>query len=185
MSKYVFKDISIFFKSSCCNKTTGIVETLGETMPRSPDTLVKILLVDYYEFTTTFDLSKLHYDRNCHDLNDILYKFYKETITKFIKKYIDKKQTYYMVYSMPEYTKAGLLHFHTINYFDTGNEYYSAKLRLYSSRKFGNTLGKKVYDFNNYITYISKEYKSTNILLPIYIGKSPKASAVGKNKKSE
>lgn len=169
-SKYKLRDISLYFKSSCCNTTnSSIVNTLVETMPKLPASLPVKNNLPYYEFTSTFDLNKLRYSSDCIDLNSILYKKYKNTMIKYIKKYLIKKQKAYLFYAMPEYTKSGLLHFHVLCYFDNANDHYCNRLILYSGRKFGRTVGKKVYNKENYVRYISKDFNVTNKLLPIYI----------------
>lgn len=156
---YKLKDISQYFtKGKSKSKKHSV--PLGETMPKIMAKLKSNANYNYYECTTTFNLKQLKFSRDCDNLNFHLYKYYQGKIKKYIKR-ISHNDDYYF-FTIPEYQKNGLLHFHTVMYFKYEHIDTSNRFIVYSNKNFGNTRGKKIHNLDNWIKYISKDYKKTN-----------------------
>lgn len=155
-----FKDISLYFKSDCCNTTekpignTEIGESLVEpiekngTLERAFKFFHKICHLDIQEICCTF---KPKY----HQFNaTALHNLFRKTIKKYFNKYSYFRGSYLFI---PEYNSSGILHYHGIVYFHNANEYWSSDLKRMLNNKFGICKGKTVYDIANYKKYITKD----------------------------
>lgn len=184
-------DISKFFlKSNCCikniNNITCIGGSLVEPMPKTQAELISPF-IQYkdlcQELTITFNLTKLGFSPSCPDLDHVLHNRVKTNIGKYIERYLFpkdiKNQTFHLLL-MPEYTSAGVLHFHAIVYISNAVEYYIAKLKRYCQTKFGRTLGKKIYNLDNYVTYIFKDHGNMGMIQPIQISKVINDTSISK-----
>lgn len=180
----IILDISKFLiKSSCCNKSVGIGQPLVVPMHPEPAELFRPFIeisqlpqnlqndIDIHEFTVTFNPRKVTVKIDKAEpgaANDYIHDWFTRTITRYIKVYLFKKvKTKYNILFVPEFTKAGLIHYHAIAYIENASDYYIAKLKTYCNREYGRCIGKKVYNINNYIKYISKDIGKTGPVHPI------------------
>lgn len=178
-----FKDIRIFFniKSQCCNQLQDPLhgwKTLVEPM-QNPESyfenLARYKHLDLYEFCVTYDPNRkmkknrrtYYLDNNIHRETDL-----RESITKYIstKSFGEgKKISNYILLMFPEFNNMGVLHWHGMMYFNNANYYYCNKVISYFNKKYGRTRGKKVYNFDNYKSYMLKDTKHPTIHRPIYL----------------
>lgn len=149
------KDISLFFRSDCCNKTVinnGRVPSLVETLPEKLDHVYeqfnKLRHLDLQEICITYK-PKYHKQNPTY-----LYTQTRDFITSYMKKHEYFKPLYIFY---PEFTSQGILHLHGIVYFDNANDYWTAEIKRILNNKFGLTKGKKIYNLDNYWTYINKD----------------------------
>ena len=90
-----------------------------------------------------------------HKMNSTyLHNKFKDWFKKFIIKHNYFKPSYLMI---PEFNASGIIHYNGIVYFDNANDYWTAELKRLSNNRWGRTLGKKIYNIDNYITYITKD----------------------------
>ena len=165
------KNINFFFKPSCCvNCTCDNCISIGsnplvEPMPASSgifEYLDTIKHLDIYEFCITYDprdnLSNKSRERNTRN-----------KIGKYLKSksFHEGTRNKYIILMLPEYNSSGILHWHGMMYFDNANYYYVHKLIRYCQRQFGRTMGKKVFNYDNYKTYMLKDQHHATIHKPI------------------
>lgn len=154
--KFILKDISLYFKSNCCNETKpkhGMVSTLGETMPqkwhlRMYEHFWKHKHLPLHEICITFT-PKWRKQNNL-----VLHTKLKEFIQRFMAKH-QSKRPWYIFY--PEFSPKGYLHYHGIIYFDNANDYWMSEIKCAIRNKFGNTEGKQIYNFSKYWAYMTKD----------------------------
>lgn len=157
-----FKNIELFFQSDCCNKTVNrstedraIDSPLVESMPDPPKNLLDIY--NKFESMNHLDLQEIcvTFKSKYHKMNTgYLHNNFKKWFVKWIKKHLYFKPTYIMI---PEFTKAGVIHYHGIIYFDNANDYWTAEIKRLCNNKWGRTQGKKIYNIENYWKYITKD----------------------------
>lgn len=156
------KNISIYFKSDCCNDNkkdienqepnNGMGSLLVEPIPGRLERffawMKKHHKLDLQEICVTF---KPKY----HNMNmTMLHTKFKKTIQSYMAKYDYFKPVYLFI---PEFNKSGMLHYHGVVYFDNANDYWTADLKRKLNSLYGRTEGKKIYNIENYINYIKKD----------------------------
>lgn len=156
-----FKDISIFFMSSCCNKkgkeksdkTENRGSLLGEPLPKFWKKIIKAIDNpgrELHECTITFTNKMLRL--NLLVIHNML-RGYVERYAKRVKKKHNIKFSYIMV---PEFSKTGRLHFHAVLYSE-GYEIHIHDFKHRVRNKFGNTEGKMINNKQKWFDYISKD----------------------------
>ena len=149
-------DLKVFFE--CCNKTEPSKKggsPLVEPPPRPSaeydsyhNRLKDLAHLDIQEICITY--KPAHHKKNPTKLHRETKKF----IQKFMKEHDYFKPTYIFI---PEFNKAGILHYHGIIYFDNANDFWTAELKRRLNQRYGRTEGKKVHDLTNYWTYMTKD----------------------------
>jgi len=151
-----FKDISIYFRSDCCNKTeidpgigsVPLVEPMPENWLHAYEQFKKIQHLDIQEICIT-------YKQKFHTWNpSTLYNQTRDFIQKYTRKYTRFRPLYVF---FPEFNSSGVLHLHGIIYFDDANDYWTADLKRMLNNKYGRTVGKRVFNLDNYWLYINKD----------------------------
>lgn len=102
-------------------------------------------------------------------------------VTKYITKLCqrwEKKLNYQhtMIILYPEFSSSSRFHYHGIAYFDNANEYYIHEFKRLLNNRYGRTTGKRIYNFNNYWKYITKDNeKNKGLIMPYaYVNKITK-----------
>jgi len=164
-----FKDISIYFKASCCNKIdSNPLSNLSPKKSPPSETLEKIYkkfsiysYVDLQEICVTFSPKKYGEWNNTR-----IHNFFKKTVIQYCNKYSYFEPSYLFI---PEFQKNGMVHYHGIMYFNNANDYWVAEFKRMCSIKFGITAGKTVHNIENYWKYITKDTEQEKFtILPFH-----------------
>lgn len=169
------KTLEYYFKQ----KPTGLTE-IGEPLVEPIEKKEENLFLepDYHVLKIlkliSSKLSHLPLEEICVTLKPKFHKhnstFMHNKIKKFIMNYI-KDHSYFkpLMIMIPEFNKSGILHYHGIIYFDNASDYWTADMKRRLNNKFGICCGKKVYNIDNYITYITKDIHNQKFTIrPFY-----------------
>lgn len=122
-----------------------------------------------HEMTITLRDKLLNSDKNLLIIHTEIKDYLLKKITKdFVKQGL--KEYYLLI--IPEFSKAGRLHYHVLMYMES-SEYYYAEIKRHCRRRFGRCEGKEIYNLENMINYTKKDInKNKGHVLP-YIISSP------------
>lgn len=158
--KFTFRNIDIFFRSNCCNKTVepSPCEKAAQEMPRF---LEAKKYLDYISRQSLLDkdLAKTTITIGVQWLGKLAYKEQYNEICKLIKQHIPYNSDSEYIY-FPELTKSGVIHFHGVE-INTYEAKFHQSFGLIGSRN----LHKKSYlkvnnkrdGISDYLRYIEKD----------------------------
>lgn len=157
-------DLKVFF--NCCNRKEPSRDSTPLSNLCPPVTYEE-------EYKVLQGIEHLDIQEICITYKPKYHKKNPTTLHRETRKYIIrymKEHEYFKPYYIfvPEFTKAGILHYHGIVYFDNANDYWVADLKRKLGIRFGITQGKAVSNLSNYWKYIMKDTQKQKFTIQVF-----------------